>query len=358
MTPEQIEELRATWREAAAALSRLRSLLVAAGVQLDDAGPAEPVESAEDRRRRLARERARRHRERHADSVTKRDAGVTASRSERYASVTKRDGVTQDSVTKRDASVTQASRAPAFLIGESIYPLSFLESYRILEKPPHPTAEERDATPAVAPIGVTLAVDPGADLADELFGPIESDPVAPMAEEPASLARGATIDPLPRSVSVPVADRAPEGDSGRPALALLPGVPEEPESVTVVWSAYLEAIKPTRARLTSTRRQLIVRRLQDYPVADLVRAIRGYGRSSWHRGDNPRGRPYQALELWLRDAAHVEAGWAFEVAQPTAKKRSGPALFDGIEAEWQAIEQQRAAERDLTPADSGEEQRQ
>jgi hypothetical protein len=350
MTTETKDELRAAWREATAALLRLRGLLVAAGVELDEAGPAEatqPGETPDERRRRLARERVRRHRDRNAVGVTERYEGVTETQPPALPSVTEALPSVTGSVTERYGSVTRASRARAFLIGDLN-----TKNPRSATQTCTPTTGERYTAAGSDPIAVTLAGDPGADLADLLFGPVTSEPsgqtadatAEPMPRERPVLARGATNGTLLRSVPVPVVDRPSEGDSDGPALELLPGIPTEPDGTAAVWSAYLEAIAPTRARLTATRSALIARRLRDYPVADLVRSIRGYGKSPFHRGENDRGRPYQALELWLRDAAHVEAGWVLETAQPVAKKRSGPALFDGIEAEWQAIEQQRAAE--------------
>lgn len=344
MTDEQQKQVLDAWRAAAAAVAQLRDVLVAAGLEPGDA-PAAPAESVDDRRRRLARERARKARARHARSVTERDAAepvsrssVTPSRQNVTPSVTKRDAVTL----KRDAT---ASRARAFLIEED---------YLIPRFAPQsctPNAAERDAAERDA---VTL---PGADQLDANPGAKADSgngrPTADGQERPAQ-ARGATIDPSPVSDTDPGADRASESKhGGRPVSALLPTVPELPDGVAVVWSAYLEAIKPTRAKLTAPRRALIARRLREYSVEELVRAVRGYGRSAWHRGENDRGRPYIAVELWLRDAAHVEAGWQLDDSDgkpaKRAGKKTGPALFSGIEEEWQAIEQQRAqeTERDI-----------
>lgn len=350
MTEDQQQQLLEAWRATTAAVAQLRAVLVAAGLELPEA-PATPAESVDDRRRRLARERARKARARHARGVTERDAAepvsrssVTPSRKSVTPSVTKRDVVTP----KRDAV---ASPARAFLIEEINSPPVFRETLSGFSTDTHPHGVERDAAERDA------VTHPGADQreanpgADRDSG--NDQPTADGQERPA-LRAGSTIDPSPVSDTDPGVDRAPESKHGRrPVPTLLPTVPELPDGVAVVWSAYLEAIKPARAKLTAPRHALIARRLREYTVDELVRAVRGYGRSEWHKGDNDRGRPYVALELWLRDAAHVEAGWQLEAgeAKPAkrAGKKAGPALFSGIEEEWQAIEQQRAqeTERDI-----------
>jgi uncharacterized protein YdaU (DUF1376 family) len=48
-----------------------------------------------------------------------------------------------------------------------------------------------------------------------------------------------------------------------------------------------------------------------YSVNDLCLAIDGYHRSSFHTGDNDRGKEYLSLELIVRDDSHVAAGIEF-----------------------------------------------
>jgi hypothetical protein len=43
-----------------------------------------------------------------------------------------------------------------------------------------------------------------------------------------------------------------------------------------------------------------------YPLADLLDAVCGWKRSPHHRGENDRGKPYNDLELLLRDSKHIE----------------------------------------------------
>lgn len=62
----------------------------------------------------------------------------------------------------------------------------------------------------------------------------------------------------------------------------------------------------SRVKLTKARSALIARRLDEYPVEDLVDACKGLGASAFHRGDNDRGKRYDTLELCLRDASKIE----------------------------------------------------
>lgn len=106
--------------------------------------------------------------------------------------------------------------------------------------------------------------------------------------------------------------------------------------VDAVWQAYAETVP--RVRLTKQRQELIKRRLKEYSVEDLCRSIRGYGKSKFHAGENERGIKYQTLELWLRDAAHVEAGWRYgEQTDGKAKSMQQRGLA-GIEDAWAAYE--------------------
>jgi len=61
------------------------------------------------------------------------------------------------------------------------------------------------------------------------------------------------------------------------------------------------------ARPGEKERRLISARLKDgFTVEDLIQAINGCHASPFHRGENDRNRPYQSLELIVRDAKHVQ----------------------------------------------------
>ena len=187
-----------------------------------------------------------------------------------------------------------------------------------------------------------LAADPGADLSD-LF---DLEPAT--TEERPAVGLGSTIDPEARSVPVPTPDRAPEADSGRPrskrskAKQATVDLERVDPAVRAVWAAYASTLG-TRVVLSAARVELIAARLADgWTVDDLSTACRGYGASPFHSGDNDRGQRYQAIELWLRDAAHVEQGLALARSPPAPKKR-GPEPLVGVNDYWDNLMRQRAA---------------
>lgn len=93
--------------------------------------------------------------------------------------------------------------------------------------------------------------------------------------------------------------------------------------------------KTTAAKLDPKRRKRIEWALKAYGLETVKRCIDGYATSPWHRGTDPKStRPYDDLELWLRDAAHVEAGLAMVDAGPGRRARGplAPAAIDPDEA--------------------------
>jgi hypothetical protein len=61
-----------------------------------------------------------------------------------------------------------------------------------------------------------------------------------------------------------------------------------------------------RCALGPARRKVIDRALVLYDEDTLLLAVEGCAASAWHAGDNDRGRPFNDIELILRDEAHVE----------------------------------------------------
>lgn len=70
------------------------------------------------------------------------------------------------------------------------------------------------------------------------------------------------------------------------------------------------------ARLDPKRRKLINQALASYTEADLCQSISGYKLSPHHQGQNDRATVYDAIELLLRDAKHIDAGLAFYRSPP------------------------------------------
>ena len=85
-------------------------------------------------------------------------------------------------------------------------------------------------------------------------------------------------------------------------------------SIDRIFARWQEVHRHPGAKLTKGRRDLIRRRLTEYSEDDLIRSIEGYEHSTHHSGENDRSTRYDSIELMLRDAAHIEAGWGFSGA--------------------------------------------
>lgn len=66
-----------------------------------------------------------------------------------------------------------------------------------------------------------------------------------------------------------------------------------------------------RAKFDVKRRKVIRERLKDYSESDLCQSITGYLNSPHHMGQNDQNTKFDDLELFLRDAKHVDAGLSF-----------------------------------------------
>lgn len=75
----------------------------------------------------------------------------------------------------------------------------------------------------------------------------------------------------------------------------------------------------SRARLDTKRRRVITAALQLYDEADLVRSIDGYQSSPHHCGQNEKRTRYDDIEIFLRDAKHIEAGLQFGLGAANGK---------------------------------------
>ncbi len=123
-------------------------------------------------------------------------------------------------------------------------------------------------------------------------------------QSPESLAQNQVPSPAAGAVGVLFVGDADSRATRKQKPALVPT-----GDVAIVWNAYA-AHHPT-SRFTSDRLKQITKALGfGYPPADLVRTIDGYAKSPYHAGDNGTGTKYLDLELFLRSAKHIEAGWA------------------------------------------------
>lgn len=368
-------ETIAEWRGEAGVLS---SALVSTGwathdsdrrvivARWQDVVGAPTEETAEERRRRQTRDRVRKHREYARGGVTPRNAPVTLGNANSVTcnadvtlcnaeSVTCNAPVTLGNVTVTQNSVTcnapDAPKQNMSLFSEVLQSKNQKQKKNSEEEQKYVVSIPAPVAPAglaasgglsranalSAAIEARLAEDPGADLSDLIFTTDFDD----MPEERPALAPQSTNDAPVRSVPVPTPDRAPEGDSGRPASkrsrskkATVDATRVDPD-VRAVWDAYAETVG-TRVVLSAARVDLIAARLADgWTVDDLSTACRGYGLSPFHNGENDRGQRYQTIELWLRDAAHVEAGLGYARSPPASKATSSRAV--SIEEKWRLL---------------------
>jgi hypothetical protein len=73
------------------------------------------------------------------------------------------------------------------------------------------------------------------------------------------------------------------------------------------------------AKLDAKRRRAIQNALKVYPVELLTKAIDGYKNSPHHMGQNDRKAVYDDVELFLRDAKHIDAGLKLAQVSPDAR---------------------------------------
>lgn len=81
-----------------------------------------------------------------------------------------------------------------------------------------------------------------------------------------------------------------------------------PTEADRVFDAWVEATgkNPNQVKFTAERRRLINARLKDWPLVDLIDAVRGWRHSPHHRGENEQQRTYNDLSLLLRNADKIE----------------------------------------------------
>jgi hypothetical protein len=112
-------------------------------------------------------------------------------------------------------------------------------------------------------------------------------------------------------------DRIGEDRIGRDRIG--PKVPTEPlsgdapdrEVVDRVFEHWRTVHGHPQAKLDAKRRKLIRDALKGYSEADLCQSISGYKNSPHHQGQNDKATVYDAIELLLRDAKHIDAGLRF-----------------------------------------------
>jgi hypothetical protein len=106
-----------------------------------------------------------------------------------------------------------------------------------------------------------------------------------------------------------------------PALDLANG---SSDSVVKIFDYWRERMKSPRSALSDKRKRLITAALKLHSPADLCKAIRGCSKDPWHMGMNDSGRPFNSIELILRDEKHIEQFIAFDTKPPMPVRNDGP----------------------------------
>lgn len=105
-------------------------------------------------------------------------------------------------------------------------------------------------------------------------------------------------------------DQGREGKGSDRPLSDATSAPDR-EVVERIFAHWQTVHRHPTAKLDEKRRKVIRSALKAYSEADLCEAIAGYANSPHHMGQNDRATRYDAIELFLRDAKHIDAGIAF-----------------------------------------------
>jgi hypothetical protein len=95
--------------------------------------------------------------------------------------------------------------------------------------------------------------------------------------------------------------------------------PRRSTEVSEVFAHWQTVWKHPQAKLDAKRQRVISAALKLYPAEQLCTAISGYLNSPHHTGQNDRNTVYDDIEIFLRDAKHIDAGLKF-AEQPTVRK--------------------------------------
>lgn len=84
-----------------------------------------------------------------------------------------------------------------------------------------------------------------------------------------------------------------------------------PTDVQQVFDHWKAEHKHPKSKMDAKRLKLIRVALQSYSAEQLCQSISGYKNSAHHMGKNDRNTVYDDIEIFLRDAKHIDAGIAF-----------------------------------------------
>lgn len=142
--------------------------------------------------------------------------------------------------------------------------------------------------------------------------PTEGDPWHQREGSPSTGARGPLAPARPEQEGEKLEEHLTPLSAPPTAGALFTDDPGGTENLPLVHAREVfEAWRASTGRngrvvLDDKRRRLIQKALADYPLDDVLDAVRGWEHSAFHRGCNDRGRPYNDLGLLLRSPEHIE----------------------------------------------------
>ena len=114
------------------------------------------------------------------------------------------------------------------------------------------------------------------------------------------------------SEAVSEAEALSRSEAKKRTMSVSPTDDESPE--WKVFDYWRTAYCHPRAKLDAKRRKVLRDALKNYSEADLILAIGGYRNSAHHMGRNDRNTVYDDIEIFLRDAKHIDAGIKFAEA--------------------------------------------
>jgi hypothetical protein len=97
-----------------------------------------------------------------------------------------------------------------------------------------------------------------------------------------------------------------------------------PTDVQAVFDHWKQEHRHPKSKIDAKRLKLIRVALQSYSVEQLCQSISGYKKSPHHMGQNDRKTVYDDIEIFLRDAKHIDAGIKFAEAQGPANWKDDP----------------------------------
>ena len=136
-------------------------------------------------------------------------------------------------------------------------------------------------------------------------------------------------------------------DQTRPDQKRVPSEPVELHStdspIQRVFDHWRTVHRHPKAVLDAKRRKLIATALKSYDEATLCLSISGYLWSPHHQGQNDTGTVFDAIELLLRDAKHIDAGLRFHAEPPRADQSQLTRKNVAATQDWEPPEAANAA---------------